>query len=375
MIERNFMNYFLDTEDVVGEFISKIKFRRKKIVLFGTGYCLSLFIELMRDNAIEVLALCDNNSNKYGTSYFEFEVKSWESLQKSKEDFDVVISTSHFIEIEKQLKESKFSGEIYYLPIEAYYKNTLYSKGFLEKHKKEFQSVFDLLADDVSRKVFINVIKHNISLDNHYYEEIKDLEIQGYFGTELYSNSDDDIIIDGGAFDGDTYREFLSDSTRKFKEYIAFEPDENNYKKLEKIQDKKLKIIKKGLGEKKDMLRFSSGMGVSSNFSEEGNLVVEVNAIDNLKLNGKVTFIKMDIEGAEKLALLGAKRVIKCDTPTLAISAYHKKEDMYDLVNTIRDINSNYKIYFRHTFYYQKTEIQPDVILYAKKGEEKDELL
>ena len=366
MLEKNFMDYFSDVEDLIGNFINNIKKRNRRVVLFGTGYCLSLFIDLMKDNAIEVAALCDNNYDKHGKSYDGLEVKSWESLEKGTEAFDVVISTSHFHEIERQLRERNFAGEIYHLPKEAYYKNTLYGKDFIEKHKKEFENTFELLADDISKKVFINIIKHNISIDNRYYKEIQDLEIHGYFGTELYCNCDNDIIIDGGAFDGDTYREFLSYPTRKLKEYIAYEPDEDNYGKMEQIQDRRLRIIKKGLGEKKAMLRFSSGMGVSSNFSEEGSQVVEVDAIDNLHLSGKVTFIKMDIEGAEKSALLGAERVIKCDTPTLAISAYHKKEDMYDLVTAIKDMNSSYKIYFRHTFYYQKVAIQPDVIIYAK---------
>lgn len=371
MTEKNFMDNFTDTEDLIGKFVQDIKTRGKKVVLFGTGYCLSAFVDLMNENEIEIFALCDNNKNKFGTYIFDVEVKDWENIRNFEKEFDVVISTSYFKEIEQQLKREGFSGNIYYLPSEAYYKNTLYGKSFLEKHKEEFQEVFDLLSDDISKKVFINVIKHNISLDKKYYDNIKNLEIQGYFGTELYTEDDNDIIIDGGAFDGDTYREFLTASDKVFKEYIAYEPDENNYKILEKIQDGRLKIIKKGLGEKKGVLKFASGMGVSSAFSEEGDIEVEVDAIDNLELEGKVTFIKMDIEGAEKLALQGAGRIIKNDAPVLAISAYHKKEDMYELVKLIKEINPDYAIYYRHTFYYQKVEIQPDVVIYAKEKEQK----
>lgn len=67
-------------------------------------------------------------------------------------------------------------------------------------------------------------------------------------------------------------------------------------------------------------------MGVSSNISEDGDQIIEVGAIDQLNLGQRITFIKMDIEGAEKDALYGAKKIIMSDKPTLAISAYHKKK-------------------------------------------------
>ena len=102
-----------------------------------------------------------------------------------------------------------------------------------------------------------------------------------------------------------------------------------------------------------------------TNISEDGDQIIEVGAIDQLNLGQRITFIKMDIEGAEKDALYGAKKIIMSDKPTLAISAYHKKEDLYDLVNLIKSLNNDYKIYLRHTFYYQKVMEQPDVIIYA----------
>lgn len=375
MTKKNFMDNFSDTEDVVGSFVDGIKGRRRKVVLFGTGYCLSLFLDLMGDNGIEVMALCDNDQDKVGRRISGILVRAWDDLRDSSDEFDVVISTSHYEEIEGELRADGYNGMTWHLPREAYYKNSAYGKGFLRKHEHEFQKTIDMLADEASRRVFVNAIKHNISLDNSYYQEIADLEIRGYFGTDLYQNHPNDVIIDGGAFNGDTYREFISDPSREMAEYIAWEPDEHNYRELEKIQDPRLTIIRKGLGEERGTLRFSSGLGVSSSISNEGKEMIEVDSIDNLHLNGKVSFIKMDIEGAERSALMGARGTIRRDHPALAISAYHKKEDMYGLVNLIKGIEDGYEIYFRHTFYYQRVPIQPDVIIYAKhKGGERNGL-
>ena len=76
----------------------------------------------------------------------------------------------------------------------------------------------------------------------------------------------------------------------------------------------------------------------------------------------------MDIEGAEADALLGGKTVIEECMPMLAISAYHKMRDMFELIELMDELGKgNYEFFLRHTFYYQKIKIQPDVIIYAKR--------
>ena len=51
---------------------------------------------------------------------------------------------------------------------------------------------------------------------------------------------------------------------------------------------------------------------------------IYVKTIDSLFVDKKVTFIKMDIEGEEKAALVGGGHVIKKNNPKLMISGYHK---------------------------------------------------
>jgi hypothetical protein len=68
----------------------------------------------------------------------------------------------------------------------------------------------------------------------------------------------------------------------------------------------------------------------------------------------------MDIEGAEKEALLGAKRIIKTVKPKLCVCAYHKPEDIYELPKTILALNHEYKLYLRHY-----TDVLYETVLYA----------
>ena len=60
------------------------------------------------------------------------------------------------------------------------------------------------------------------------------------------------------------------------------------------------------------------------------------------------TFIKMDIEGAEREALAGVEQLIRSHKPKLAICAYHKVEDIYTLPELIRTFRDDYTFYLRH---------------------------
>ena len=78
---------------------------------------------------------------------------------------------------------------------------------------------------------------------------------------------------------------------------------------------------------------------------------VVVDSIDNQCAQDRVTFVKMDVEGAEMEALKGAVNVIKRDHPKLAICIYHKPEDLYEIPFWIHEMFPEYKLYLRHHMY------------------------
>ena len=63
------------------------------------------------------------------------------------------------------------------------------------------------------------------------------------------------------------------------------------------------------------------------------------------------TYIKIDVEGAEENAVLGAKETISKYSPKLNIALYHRNEDMYKIPLLINSINKRYKLYMRHNPY------------------------
>jgi hypothetical protein len=61
----------------------------------------------------------------------------------------------------------------------------------------------------------------------------------------------------------------------------------------------------------------------------------------------EITYIKLDIEGAELEALKGMKKIIATCKPKLAICIYHKPTDLWTIPLFIRSLNPSYKLYIR----------------------------
>lgn len=84
--------------------------------------------------------------------------------------------------------------------------------------------------------------------------------------------------------------------------------------------------------------------------------------IDDYARSGlqRIDFIKMDIEGAEMAALAGAADAIREFKPRLAISGYHKPQDLWEIPQRIRDLNPGYRLAFGH-----HTPIKWESVFYA----------
>lgn len=74
---------------------------------------------------------------------------------------------------------------------------------------------------------------------------------------------------------------------------------------------------------------------------------MRLQTIDEIVKSRKVTFIKMDIEGAELKALYGAANTIKTWHPKLAVCVYHKPEDLITIPQYIKSIYPMYRLYLR----------------------------
>ena len=172
-----------------------------------------------------------------------------------------------------------------------------------------------------------------------------------YFDLPQLSKEEEEVFADCGCFDGENSVMFSKWANKDNFRIYAFEPDSSNLKKCIDIFSsqgiEKYELINKGVWSEDTNLCFEANANEGSKLSDKGEIVIPVTSIDSA-IEGKVTFIKMDIEGSEYEALIGAKNHIEKYKPKLAISIYHKPEDIWEIPNLILSFNSNYKFYLRH---------------------------
>ncbi|SCZ76107.1 FkbM family methyltransferase [Pseudobutyrivibrio xylanivorans] len=181
-----------------------------------------------------------------------------------------------------------------------------------------------------------------------------------YFDLEDLPHLDgQEVFADVGSCDGMSAVQFLKWCNGNGYAY-CFEPDEKNIKGLEAnmkakcITSEQYEVIRKGAWNMDGTVYFdakgTAGSCICEDVeSDKGSVEsIEVTSLDNVFLDKKVTFIKMDIEGAELKALEGAQRIIAEQKPKLAICVYHKPEDILEIPMYILELNRDYKFYLRH---------------------------
>ena len=254
---------------------------------------------------------------------------------------------------EKRVKQFQFQSLDYFsffkysaLPL----KNVMFWDGMIEDLRNNFLKyyrIYTLLQDNISKNQFYNILNFRNSYDLDYMRGFYAKEDKQYFEDFLMLKKEGEVFVDIGGYDGYTTEEFVK-RCPKYKEVFFFEPETDNMltakKRLGRYRD--IHYFTLGLSDKKQTLRFSIS-GSSSKISDEGELTIHVDRLDDL-INQKITFLKMDIEGAERSAIKGAKHLIETYHPKLAISVYHRKDDFWKIPELILSIRSDYRIFLRH---------------------------
>lgn len=288
------------------------------------------------------------------------------------------------------------------------------------QHVGLFEKTFDLLSDDDSRKKYIELLvykmigftKVKLSLNNDKfwaarsntdaykrpekipvnfrsgYLDLYDLTDAGYnlklyfvkngifvdFILQQYNYQDivcvnhGDVVIDAGGCWGDTALYFAARGASKVFVF-EFIPTNIAYMRKNVLLNSQyagcIHLVEKAVWENSNIDLSYFDKGPSSQVAEAGVYSGKTStlSIDDLVQEQeltKVDFIKMDIEGAEMAALKGAAETIRKHKPKLAISVYHKHDDLILIPAYIQSLNPDYDFYLD---YY--TIIGDEIILYA----------
>ncbi len=313
------------------DIFDKIHKDNKKIILYGTGKAAGLFAKLVWNSARDFDAFCSRGAERYENGFMGKEVYDPTYVCKNADEYYILISSNAFYE------------EIY---------NSLVETGFPEDHILSFTKRHDQVTKVIEKR---------------YFEFIQ------FF-------KQDTAFVDAGCYDCDDSIKFTNMQKGKYSKILAFEPDKRNFDICKKVSYQisipHFELRKCGLGEKNGTSFFEANGDPSSRIIEiaesdvqkSDDLVdtVSIVSLDEVVRNEKIGFIKMDIEGAELAALKGAAQTIFRDRPLLAISVYHKKGDLLQILSYLRELVPEYRFYIRHY-----SISQDDTVLYAIKKDTK----
>jgi FkbM family methyltransferase len=239
------------------------------------------------------------------------------------------------------------------------HKNTISSietSGFKGKLKH-----YDFTFEDKKYCVDCNGLKHYLHR-KQYFLNRGSVSVQPELG---------DYVIDGGACLGDTACVF-SNAVGERGMVFSFDPVQQHLDVLEhNISQFSINNVWKMpfcLGNEDidaEPIRLS---GYAPAFKVDDS-TVPMRKIDSLVKSGdikRVDFIKLDVEGFEMQVLLGATQTINKFKPKLALSLYHKPDDMFELIAYIKLHHPFYQYYIGHyTIYLEETVLYCDPIVKA----------
>lgn len=321
----------------------------KPTVVYGMGNGSQRIIETIRNYGGEISDIFASDEFVRGHSFLGYKVLKYSEICEKYKDFNVVIGfATHLDDVLERIKSiSKehptFAPDV---PVAG---GGLFTYEYVKENEEKFDFVYNRLADEKSKEVYLDIINFKISGKVEYL--FNSFTEKSLIYRDILKLGQNETIVDLGAYDGDTIREFTGFTNNKYRHIYAVEPDEKNFKKLSRNTEnmENVTLYNMGAWNKQDTLIFDKKAGRNSKLSSQG-VPVKVSDVDSL-INDEITMIKMDIEGSELKALEGCKNTIQKYCPKLYVCAYHRNEDLFSLPIKVFEMCDDYKMYFRHSPY------------------------
>ncbi len=333
------------------------------IALFGAGRLGRRTLSLIRARGQDVAAFIDNDATRWGSDVDGVLVLSPEDASSRFAEEGLAIDTiwraeggHSYLETREGLRRlgwrrvESFISLFWGLGGDALPYITIDLPTGVLAARNEVMAAAGLWSDERSLLEYVSQVRWRLTGD---FSALEPAEPDQYFAEGIVSVGPDEVFVDCGAFTGDTLLD-VADRVDSWGAYHAFEPDPASFDALEAavatlpahLADR-VHLHRAATSDRQGTAYFdATGLG-SANLSDSGVFEVECVSIDDVVTDPPPTFIKMDIEGAESAALTGCTRSITDGRPLLAIAAYHKQADLWELPKQVHDMEPAYHLFLR----------------------------
>ena len=327
------------------------------ITIYGMGNGADKILAELEKRKIEVADFFASDGFVRGHSFHGKRVLSFSEVKEKYEKFIILLAFgSSLSDVMARIYDIADQHELY-APDVPVCGGPLFDAEFYLANKDQFDRVREFLADEKSKEVYDDLISYKLSGDISYLAHAdteKDTAL-----TEILSGGYT-AYADLGAYNGDTIRETLA-YFPTVKRITAFEPSPKTFAKLmrylDTVEGVSLSPFNLCAWDKAETVALTDGsgrntaIGAGADTKTQSGAVVHTSACDSLDnrcdYKGEKLFIKYDVEGAEKEAILGSEKIIMNNETDLLVSLYHKSEDLFSLPLMLREKLPDHKFYLR----------------------------
>ena len=372
---------FINEENTLWEYL---KTAGQPVVLYGTGDGADKVLARLAETGVPVSGIFASDEFVRGQQFHGFTVQAYSELMVLQKKVIVLIAfASELPDVMERFYKLASVHETYAPHVPVFSGEETVTAAWIKKYERELQTVYERLADAVSRETFASVLNYKLSGKLSYLQACTTNRTEDL--RTIFSFGGEETYLDLGAYNGDTVQEFLQLTRGRYKKIVALEPDKKNFKKLtDFVRQNELKHItclQAGVWNDCGSLELTGNGGRQSTFWEADRSgfatqplsqtcsmkkkikkqQVTVVSVDAVLGNDRADYMKFDVEGVEKEALEGAAGHLVPDgngtLPKLLVAAYHHDEDLFALPMLLWKLQPEYKIYLRKHPYVPAWEI------------------
>ncbi len=329
-----------------------IKNEHRPIFVYGMGNGALKIMHFFDEYGINISGFFASDEFARGHSFCGFPVRRLCEIEDEYDDFVIVLAfAAGYPALISKIRALSEKYTLYAPDVPLFFdgKMRLFNFEYVKENFDKLKKVYDMLFDEKSKRIFIDVINFKITGNTDYLFKTK-CDFDETF--DILELSENEIFVDCGAYKGDTVSEFLDKTNGKYSYIYAIEPDVKNFKKLkEKCAGlDNIEPINAAVWSGDSTVCFDSKFGRQSAICD-GGAKTFARSVDSILSSKDVTYIKYDVEGAEMQGISGAAESIRRCAPKLVVSLYHRNEDIFALPLYINSLNENYKFYLRRKPY------------------------
>lgn len=323
----------------------------KPIFLYGTGNGADKIIAALDQYNIKLTGVFASDGFVRDRYFHGFHVRAYSDVRSEYGDnIAVLLAFGTTLPDVRAFIEQLDKRHDLYIPDVPLYGGELFDMPYFQAHRTELDAARGLLFDEKSRALFDDAVNFRLS---GKYEYLLDTEAVEKTLSELFAGRKIRSVVDGGAFRGDSAKIFADILSPEV--IYAVEADPKTYLKLQKYAEGEIRCriaaINAALSDFDGEVPYSSSG--SRGAGEEGkNRRAKVSKTMCVKLDtalpeADISFIKLDIEGAEEAALRGGEALIKRCQPDMAVSLYHRTDDLFKLIFKLHELLPEHRLYLR----------------------------